>query len=67
MIIKCECNKREYHELIKQLKDEKMAYHATIQTSMDETYDESLTDPFTIETMKTTTYHVVFWYDGKLI
>ena len=67
MIIKCECNKTEYQELIKQLKEERMAYHATIQTSLDETYDESLTDPYTTETMKTTTYYVVFHYSGKLV
>lgn len=67
MLIKCECNKREYKELIQQLKDEGMAYRATIQTTLDETYDESLTDPFTIETVRFTTYYVVFNYSGKLV
>lgn len=67
MFIKCECNKTEQKELIKQLKDEGIAYRATTQTTLDETYDESLTEPYALETMKTTTYYVVFHYKGKLV
>jgi len=64
MIIKCECSKTEYKELIQQLKDEGLHYRATVQTVIDETYKGySLCDEY----LKTTTYHVVFWYSGKLI
>ncbi len=64
MIIKCECNKTEYHELIKQLKDEGLNYRATVQTTLDETYEGDLLNA---EYLKTTQYFVVFWYSGKLI
>ena len=64
MIIKCECTKTEYHELIKQLKDEGLSYRATIHTTLDNVHDEDLPDG---ETLETTQYYVVFWYSGKLI
>lgn len=60
MIIKCECNKTEYHELIKQLKDEGIHYCSTIQNTyqfIDDVKEEYVC----------TKYFVVFNYSGKLI
>ena len=64
MIIKCECNKTEYRELIKQLKDEGMYYRATVQTTLDEVSEFGSDENAKYHT---TEYFVVFCYSGKLI
>ncbi len=61
MIIKCECNKTEYSELIEQLKDEGIHYCATVQTTFDQFIDDEK------EEYVCTQYYVVFNYSGKLI
>lgn len=61
MIIKCECNKTEYREVIKQLKDEGIHYRATVQTTFDQFIDDVK------EEYVCTQYFVVFNYSGKLI
>ena len=61
MRITCECSKKEYDELIKQLREEGLEYRATTQENLDEFYEG---DPIY---NGYTQYFVVFWYDGKLI
>ena len=61
MIIKCECNKKEYRELIKQLKDEGLHYRATVQPVFDQ-YMDDVNEKYVYAQ-----YFVVFNYSGKLI
>ena len=65
MKITCECdNRKEYDELIAQLREENMNFSATEQKHITEWWNED--DPLK-EPVIFHDYRVVFWYSGKLI
>ena len=65
MKVICECeNRKEYDELIEQLREENINFSATEQKHITEWWNEE--DPFK-EPVIFHDYRVVFWYSGKLI
>ena len=67
MKVICECeNRKEYQELIKQLREENMNFSATEQKHITEWWEEDDLEKDRQPSTRTD-YSVVFWYSGKLI
>ena len=69
MRVVCECDDRkEYNDLIRQLRDENMNFSATEQKHITEWWDDDdPPDSPDIRKMTRCDFTVVFWYSGKLI
>ena len=67
MRITCECdNRKEYNDLIQQLRDENMNFSATEQKHITEWWDED-TPKEECRPVTRSDFTVVFYYSGKLI
>lgn len=67
MKVICECeNRKEYQELIKQLREENMNFSATEQKHITEWWEKDDLEKYRQPSTRMD-YSIVFWYSGKLI